>query len=35
MKGAEWAGALRAESNDIVMVEGNAYFPQAAIQRLA
>jgi hypothetical protein len=26
MKRAEWAGAVLAESDDIVMVEGNAYF---------
>ena len=33
MKRAEWAGAVLAESDDIVMVEGNAYFPEAAIRR--
>lgn len=33
MKRAEWAGAVLAESDDIVMVEGNAYFPQAVIRR--
>ena len=33
MKRAEWAGAVLAESDDIVMVEGDAYFPEAAIRR--
>jgi uncharacterized protein (DUF427 family) len=33
MKRAEWAGAVLAESDDIVMVEGNAYFSEAAIRR--
>ena len=33
MKRAEWAGPVLAESDDIVMVEGNAYFPEAAIRR--
>ncbi len=33
MKRAEWASAVLAESDDIVMVEGNAYFPEAAIRR--
>jgi uncharacterized protein (DUF427 family) len=33
LKRAEWAGATLAESDDIVMVEGNAYFPEAAIRR--
>lgn len=33
MKRAEWNGALLAESDDIVTVEGNAYFPEAALRR--
>ncbi len=28
---AEWNGKVIAESNDIVTVEGNAYFPAAAL----
>ena len=32
MKRAERAGAVLAESDDIVMVEGNAYFCEAAIR---
>lgn len=33
MKRAEWNGAVLAESDDIVTVEGNAYFPVAALRR--
>ena len=33
MKRAEWNGAVLAESDDIVTVEGNAYFPEAALRR--
>ena len=33
MKRTEWAGALLAESDDVVMVEGNAYFPEVPIRR--
>ena len=33
MKRAEWKGAVLAESDDIVMVEGNAYFPASALKR--
>lgn len=33
MKRAEWNGAVLAESDDIVIVEGNAYFPEAALRR--
>jgi len=29
---AIWNGAVLAESNDTVVVEGNHYFPQSAIQ---
>ena len=29
---AEWNGALIAESDDIVTVEGNAYFPSSAVK---
>lgn len=32
MKRAEWNGAVLAESDDVVMVEGNAYFPETAIR---
>lgn len=32
-KRAEWNGAVLAESDDIVMVEGNAYFPEASLRR--
>lgn len=28
---ARWNGALIAESDDVVMVEGNAYFPPEAV----
>jgi uncharacterized protein (DUF427 family) len=31
VKRADWAGTVLAESDDIVMVEGDAYFPEAAI----
>ncbi len=30
---ATWNGAVIAESDDIVTVEGNAYFPDSAVQR--
>ena len=33
MKRAEWAGAVLAKSDDIVMVVGDAYFPEAAMRR--
>jgi uncharacterized protein (DUF427 family) len=33
MKRAEWNGAVLAESDDIVMVEGNAYFPDSSLKR--
>jgi len=32
-KRAEWKGAVLAESDDIVTVEGNAYFPEASLRR--
>jgi uncharacterized protein (DUF427 family) len=32
MKRASWNGATIAESDDIVMVEGNAYFPKSAVK---
>jgi uncharacterized protein (DUF427 family) len=31
MKRARWNGVVVAESDDIVMVEGNAYFPAASL----
>jgi uncharacterized protein (DUF427 family) len=31
-KRAEWNGAVLAESNDIVTVEGNAYFPPESLR---
>ena len=31
MAKATWNGALIAESDDIVQVEGNAYFPRASV----
>lgn len=31
MKRAEWNGTVLAESDDIVTVEGNAYFPADAV----
>jgi uncharacterized protein (DUF427 family) len=30
---ATWNGAVLAESDDIVLVEGNAYFPESSLQR--
>ena len=33
MKRAEWNGVVLAESNDIVVVEGNAYFPEASLKK--
>ena len=33
MKKAEWNGVVIAESDDIVMVEGNAYFPESALKK--
>jgi uncharacterized protein (DUF427 family) len=33
MKRAEWNGAVLAEADDIVTVEGNAYFPAASLRR--
>lgn len=33
MKQASWNGVVLAESDDIVMVEGNAYFPQASLKK--
>ncbi|MBV9537436.1 MAG: DUF427 domain-containing protein [Acidisphaera sp.] len=30
---ATWNGTVLAESDDIVTVEGNAYFPEAALNR--
>lgn len=33
MKRAEWKGAVLAESDDIVVVEGNAYFPASSLKR--
>lgn len=33
MKRAEWNGAVLAESDDIVVVEGNAYFPASAMRK--
>jgi uncharacterized protein (DUF427 family) len=33
MKQAEWNGAVLAETDDIVTVEGNAYFPAEALRR--
>jgi uncharacterized protein (DUF427 family) len=30
---AIWNGAVIAESNDIVTVEGNAYFPEASVDK--
>jgi uncharacterized protein (DUF427 family) len=30
---AEWNGVVLAESDDIVTVEGNAYFPETALNR--
>ncbi len=33
MAKATWNGATLAESNDIVTVEGNAYFPESALNK--
>lgn len=33
MKRATWNGAVLAESDDIVTVEGNAYFPEASLKK--
>jgi uncharacterized protein (DUF427 family) len=33
MKRATWNGVVVAESDDIVTVEGNAYFPDASMKR--
>ena len=33
MKRAEWNGTVLAESDDIVTVEGNAYFPESSLRR--
>lgn len=33
MKIAEWNGVVVAESNDCVIVEGNAYFPEASLKK--
>ncbi len=33
MKRAEWNGVVLAESDDIVVVEGNAYFPPSALKQ--
>jgi uncharacterized protein (DUF427 family) len=33
MKRAEWNGAVLAQSDDIVTVEGNAYFPAQSLHR--
>ncbi len=33
MKRAKWNGAVLAESDDIVTVEGNAYFPEASLKK--
>lgn len=33
VKRAEWNGAVLAESDDIVTVEGNAYFPEGSLRR--
>ena len=33
MKRAIWNGVVVAESDDIVTVEGNAYFPEASLKR--
>ena len=30
---ATWNGAVLAESDDIVLVEGNAWFPEASLRR--
>lgn len=33
MKRASWNGVVIAESDDIVTVEGNAYFPEASLRK--
>jgi uncharacterized protein (DUF427 family) len=33
MKRAEWNGEVLAQSDDIVTVEGNAYFPESSLRR--
>lgn len=33
MKRASWNGVVIAESDDIVTVEGNAYFPEASLKQ--
>lgn len=33
MKRAEWNGVVLAESDDIVVVEGNAYFPAGSLKQ--
>lgn len=33
MKRAEWNGVVLAESDDIVVVEGNAYFPPGSLKQ--
>ena len=33
MKRATWNGVVIAESNDIVTVEGNAYFPRSSLKQ--
>ena len=33
MKRASWNGVVIAESDDIVTVEGNAYFPEASLKK--
>lgn len=33
MKQAEWNGVVLAESNDVVEVEGNAYFPADSLNK--
>ena len=33
MKRATWNGTVLAESNDIVTVEGNAYFPESSLKK--
>ncbi len=30
---AEWNGAVIAETNDVVTVEGNLYFPESSLKR--
>jgi len=34
MKRAEWNGVVLAESNDVVVVEGNAYFPETSLKQV-